>query len=135
MNIFRRNDGTINAILTDDDRRGIRGCIRETSDKLKNPDILDQTGVNRAYLDSIVDYFGAVRNQDNTDTRCQSPTLTLVKINEEEYHLTMSMDDAKLIGKCLEIALRVVPDWEFHILLGVYPSEVKDLLEQFHKIL
>ena len=135
MNIFRCNDGAISAILTDDDRRGIRGCIRETSDKLKSPDILDQTGVNRAYLDSIVDYFGAVRGQGNTDTRCQSLTLTLVNINEEEYHLTMAREDAKLISKCLEIALRVVPGWEFHILLGVYPSEVKDLLKQFHKIL
>jgi hypothetical protein len=47
----------------------------------------------------------------------------------------MAREDAKLISKCLEIALRVVPGWEFHILLGVYPSEVKDLLKQFHKIL
>lgn len=135
MNILEHSSSTIKATLNKDEWFGIYGCIRETSDKLKSPDILDQTGVNRAYLDSIVDYFGEVKDQGNTDTRCQSPTLTLVKINEEEYHLTLSREDAKLIGKCLEIALRVVPDWEFHILLGVYPSEVKDLLEQFHKIL
>ena len=135
MNILEHSSSALKAMLNKDEWRGIHGCIRETNDKLKSPDILDQTGVNRAYLDSIVDYFGAVRNQDNTDTRCQSPTLTLVKINEEEYHLTMSMDDAKFIGKCLEIALRVVPNWEFHILLGVHPYEVKDLLAQFHKIL
>ncbi len=135
MNILEHSSSAIKATLSDDDRCGIRGCIWATWEKLKDQEILDQTVVDQAYLTSILEYFRAVRDQVNTNCRCQSPTLTLVKINEEEYHLTLSREDAKLIGKCLEIALRVVPNWEFHILLGVYPSEVKDLLEQFHKIL
>jgi hypothetical protein len=135
MNLLERSSSTIKAMLSDDDRSGIRGCIWATWEKLKDHDILDQTGVDQSYLTSILGYFRAVRDQGNTDDRCQSPTLILIKVNEEEYHLTMSREDAKLISKCLEIALHVVPDWEFHILLGVHPYEVRDLLTQFHKLL
>jgi hypothetical protein len=49
--------------------------------------------------------------------------------------MIMSMQDARVIVKSLETALKVIPDWEFHILLGVYPNEIKDLLAQFRKIL
>ena len=113
---------------------GIYGCIRETRNRTIDSYITEKIGADRAHLYSIVKYFQAVRHDRDPDLRSQSPTLALVKIHEDEYHLTMSPEDAKIIGKCLKIALRKVPDWEFHILLGVYPYEIKDLLKKLKKI-
>jgi hypothetical protein len=135
MNLLKHSPDTLKVCLSDDDRRNIRGCIRECDDKLTNSEALDRTGVDREYLFSIVKYFGKEHPHGIMDCRCPSPTLILVKVNDEEYHLSMSMQDAELIVKCLETALQVIPDWETHILLGVDPYEIKDLLAQFRNIL
>jgi hypothetical protein len=113
----------------------IYGCVRESGDRSTDSEALDRTGVDRSYLFRIVKYLGAIKSHGTTDYRCPSPTLTLVKVNEDEYHLTMSMQDTRLIVKCLETGLQVIPGWETHILLGVDPYEIKDLLAQFRKML
>ena len=134
MKLLENANTSIKIMLNLSEWLGIYGCIRETRSRTTDSYVMEKIGADRPYIYSIVKYFQAVHHDRDPDLRSQSPTLTLIKIHEEEYHLTMSPDDAKIIGKCLEIALRKVPDWEFHILLGVDSCQAKDLLSQFNKI-
>jgi hypothetical protein len=135
MNISKYIGNTIEIILTKSERRGIHGCIRESWSGSSDSETLAWVGIDRAYLYSIMKYLGDVISHGITEYRCQSPTLTLVKISDDEYRLTLSPQDMRLIIRCMETALHRVPDWEFHLLLGVYPKDIRELLEQFQKIL
>jgi len=135
MNISKYGGNTIEAMLTKRERRGIHGCVRESWAGSSDSETLVWVGVDRACLYSIMKYLGEVISHGSTEYRSQSPTLIFVKIGDDEYRLTMSPGDAKLIVRCMETALCRVPEWEFHLLMGVYPKEIKELLKQFQKIL
>ncbi len=76
-----------------------------------------------------------MRDKGVTDYRCLSKTLSLTKISEDEYHLTVAPRDLDLIVRCLETALQVIENWEFHIILGAFPDQVRVLLKQFRSVL
>jgi hypothetical protein len=135
MNISKYGGNTIEAMLTKRERRGIHGCVRESWEKLSDSEMSAQLGIDQEYLYSVTKYLGEVISHGSTEYRSQSPTLIFVEIGDDEYRLTMSPGDARLIVRCMETALRRVPEWEFHLLMGVYPKEIKELLKQFQKIL
>jgi hypothetical protein len=135
MNISKDSDSTFKVILTNVERAGIYGCIWQTRGRLSDSECLKRIGVDRKYLISIVDYIAEVRDKGATDYRCLSRTLSLIKISGDEYHLIVSPRDIELIVRCLEAGLQVIPNWEFHILLGVFPDQVRVLLKQFRSIL
>ncbi len=135
MELSRSSDNTLKAILTRKDWLGIQGCIRETHSRLSDSQARSRIGLDRNDIDNLFHYFLYVRRNGNPDLLRQSPTLLLSKINEDEYHLTLSHREGDVIVKCLETALQLVPNREFQTLLGVYPMEATDLLEQFRGML
>ena len=135
MKVAKHSSSEIAVILTNYERHGIRACILESWEALSDSEISAQLGVDRGYLRSVIRYLGEDISYGANEGRSQSPTLTLIKIKDDEYHLIMSQQDVRLIIQCMETALRRVAHWEFHLRTSVYPKEIKELLEKFQKLL